>query len=736
MPSFPNLNFSPDDIKIRYLEPYASEALDRRFLGTPLGVYEGFEPTFVGSLVTLGTSPRGFSLLRALSGLTKTSLDIVLDVDISFDFTGHDFDASGDIYLVANVSYVRGGTTTAQIVTQTAAPIGNTEIGICRVTGTGVGTILTLEFATTPDRYTNTANITNSYGYMESGSQEALANLVEKLGQLPYNPTVKTVSTTLTPADINQVHMFDMGSIVLLQTIDLPDASTLEDGAQVGFLSLSGLPVAASLAIGPVGTDLLMFGGSPVAFPIARIRKHVGHFFVYTLVKAATSGFPTARWYLTVNTLQLLHAADHQDGGADPIALDTLAAATDNTNLDASITAHGLLPKLSNNANEFINGVGAWAIPGGAVTGGPVYVFNTPALSGSNHVLPGDGTVSILNPPGGSGITTYALPPGTDPIGSICRVVFLADAPAPASLNHARFASTSGVFIWNGVQVLGTVPPNPGLVSDWRRGQFLEFTLQNFTGGNLWVCTANQQLADHSSRHAAGEEDELDITSLGGFPGGTTTFLREDGTFAGFAPTHYSGDASATVGSYHVLNVGFIGPDPLPGEILSNLSVAGTATVRNYYADQGIVTLTVTAGSFNAGNSISFSGGATGTALNTAQVTGSLAVFGTGVDAAPGISLNVTDAALILDNAGVYSIIFSGQHGSSNSEIYIYYDMLDFTKKKKKVWNAGVVPWAVGNVVHTVIETTGPALLFFRFANGSGSFVVNDESHVSVHRIS
>lgn len=57
-----------------------------------------------------------------------------------------------------------------------------------------------------------------------------------------------------------------------------------------------------------------------------------------------------------------------QSGGGLAIKLDELAATTDVTTLNASITAHGLLPKLSNVATEFLTGTGTWAVPGGADT--------------------------------------------------------------------------------------------------------------------------------------------------------------------------------------------------------------------------------------------------------------------------------------------------------------------------------------------------------------------------------
>jgi hypothetical protein len=49
--------------------------------------------------------------------------------------------------------------------------------------------------------------------------------------------------------------------------------------------------------------------------------------------------------------------------------LDDFAAPDDNTDLNASATAHGLLPKLSNVVTEFLNGTGVFSVPaaGGGV---------------------------------------------------------------------------------------------------------------------------------------------------------------------------------------------------------------------------------------------------------------------------------------------------------------------------------------------------------------------------------
>lgn len=60
------------------------------------------------------------------------------------------------------------------------------------------------------------------------------------------------------------------------------------------------------------------------------------------------------------------HAARHASGGADAVKLDDLAAPDDNTDLNASTSAHGLLPKLPGGSTNFLREDGAWSSPGAA----------------------------------------------------------------------------------------------------------------------------------------------------------------------------------------------------------------------------------------------------------------------------------------------------------------------------------------------------------------------------------
>jgi len=61
------------------------------------------------------------------------------------------------------------------------------------------------------------------------------------------------------------------------------------------------------------------------------------------------------------------HASTHQSGGSDAIKLDDLAAPDDNTDLDASTSKHGLLPKLGGGTSDFLRADGSWQPPPGGV---------------------------------------------------------------------------------------------------------------------------------------------------------------------------------------------------------------------------------------------------------------------------------------------------------------------------------------------------------------------------------
>ena len=60
------------------------------------------------------------------------------------------------------------------------------------------------------------------------------------------------------------------------------------------------------------------------------------------------------------------HAATHGPAGASALKLDDLASPDDNTDLNVSTSAHGLTPKLPNDASKFLNGQGGYTVPAGS----------------------------------------------------------------------------------------------------------------------------------------------------------------------------------------------------------------------------------------------------------------------------------------------------------------------------------------------------------------------------------
>lgn len=92
----------------------------------------------------------------------------------------------------------------------------------------------------------------------------------------------------------------------------------------------------------------------------------------------------------------LAHAASHKSGGSDAIKLDALAAPTDVATLNASTSAHGLMPKASGSTTTFYRSDGTQATPGG-VSGVPMWFPAAPPVSPSAQDDEFDSGSSVLN---------------------------------------------------------------------------------------------------------------------------------------------------------------------------------------------------------------------------------------------------------------------------------------------------------------------------------------------------
>lgn len=90
---------------------------------------------------------------------------------------------------------------------------------------------------------------------------------------------------------------------------------------------------------------------------------------VSTYARTLLDDLNAAAALATLGAAAATHAAQHQSGGSDAIKLDDLATPDDNTDLDATTSRHGLLPKLGGGTTNYLRADGTWAPPSG--TGAP-----------------------------------------------------------------------------------------------------------------------------------------------------------------------------------------------------------------------------------------------------------------------------------------------------------------------------------------------------------------------------
>lgn len=162
-----------------------------------------------------------------------------------------------------------------------------------------------------------------------------------------------------------------------------------------------------------------------------------------TIWAGPTSGGAAQPTFRTMVAADLVgHKTSHQSGGSDAIKLDDLSAPDDNTDLNASTSAHGLLKKLSNNAAEFMNGVGAWATPADAYPGlmlGVTFVYTDAHTITLDPSVNNPSATALLTLWNGSALKLFTV--------SATKTCDLA-ASGAGGLDTGAEAASTGYYVW------------------------------------------------------------------------------------------------------------------------------------------------------------------------------------------------------------------------------------------------------------------------------------------------
>jgi len=139
---------------------------------------------------------------------------------------------------------------------------------------------------------------------------------------------------------------------------DIASASTLAPGNDGNYFDVTGTTniIAINAVRSQPGTVIkLHFDG------ILTISHHANNIILPNGVNYTTAAG---------DELEFIEYApdDWRCTNISPRKLDDLATPDDNTDLDASITRHGLLKKLDDNPSHYLNGQGAWMAPPGTGT--------------------------------------------------------------------------------------------------------------------------------------------------------------------------------------------------------------------------------------------------------------------------------------------------------------------------------------------------------------------------------
>lgn len=193
--TLPTYDFNEQEIKFRHGERYVSDALNKKFLGVPRGVYFGFEPSVSSLVLTLNVdTERGKSLCRLLSTpaahapgdprLHPICIDVVVDEALVLDFSTHDFGAEPTAYVICTAFAELGAASTASVFTRNTPAVDPYEQLICVVTESAGSLVVDAAQPTNQDSPFAWTTAPLGYGFMRSGAIEELQQAVLMVGEV------------------------------------------------------------------------------------------------------------------------------------------------------------------------------------------------------------------------------------------------------------------------------------------------------------------------------------------------------------------------------------------------------------------------------------------------------------------------------------------------------------------------------------------------------------------------
>lgn len=186
MAVFPLQVFTREDAVVAFNADYRSSPLGVRFAGQPKGVYVGFEPSTLGSVLTLIPDPaHGYSCVKVDSGNDPGGMDVFVTSSVMLDFAGQpDVDFPMNVMLRVNYEADGATPTTAEIFSRSATvAVSATEALICVVDGPAAS----LTVVSDPSLIQQDAPLAYGhvdFGFMPGGSIEnlrAAADIVDEV---------------------------------------------------------------------------------------------------------------------------------------------------------------------------------------------------------------------------------------------------------------------------------------------------------------------------------------------------------------------------------------------------------------------------------------------------------------------------------------------------------------------------------------------------------------------------